>query len=182
MRRAFAALLAVLAIACTAEAEPAADFPHFTTEGGRVRDGADILSPEAEADLTAKLDQAEEDYGPQMAIVTVPTLEGYSIEDFSLAYANAWGLGDAARDDGLMIFVAPNEKSVRIEVGLGLEDTFTDAYCQQVIDNVLLPAFRRGEFETGLQSATQVLVGRMRQSPTVPANDNGPESEMENAA
>jgi uncharacterized protein len=165
--------IAALIAACSAASEPAA-FPHFSEEGGRVRDMADLLSPEAEARLTARLDQAEAMFGPQMAIVTVTSLEGYPITDFSLEYARAWGLGDKERNDGLQLLVAPNERRVRIEVGKGIEVTFTDVYCAEVIENVILPRFREGKMEDGIIAGTEQLIEHMRDNPTIPVNDNAP--------
>lgn len=171
MRLAFAIVIAALLAACTSAAkEPA--FPYFEEEGGRVRDGADLLSPNVEAELTARLNQAQEQYGQAMAIVTVPSLHGMSIEDFSIGYARAWKLGHRDRNDGLLLLVAPDERKVRIEVGVGIEGTFTDPFCQQVLDDVILPAFKAGAFEAGIDSGTNMLIDRMKAYPSLPANDN----------
>ena len=118
------------------------------------------------------LDEAQHRYGPQMAVVTVKSLHGYSIEEFSLQYASAWGLGHRDRNDGLMILVAPNERKVRIEVGLGIEDSFSDAFCQEVLERYILPAFRSGELERGIVNGASALVDRMKRYPSNPANDN----------
>jgi uncharacterized protein len=170
LRKAAIAFLAIVLAGCSA-AEPD-PFPYFEVEGGRVRDGADLLSPETESQLTKMLDEAEENYGQQLAVVTVESLHGYSIDDFSLQYANAWGVGHRDRNDGLMILVAPNERKVRIEVGLGIEDTFSNAFCQDVIDLHILPAFKAGELERGIVKGVGTLVDRMKLRPTIPANDN----------
>ena len=159
--------------------EAASEFPYFNAEGGRVRDLADILSAEVEQQLTAMLDAAEAEYGPQMGVVTVATLEGLEIDDFSLRYANAWGLGDKQRNDGLMLVVAPNERKVRIEVGLGIEDTFSDAFAERVLDTQSLPAFRDGQFEAGIIATTEALVANMRCHPTIAANDNPPSAQRD---
>jgi len=163
---------AVLA-ACSAQQEPPA-FPYFEAEGGRVRDGADILSSAAEQSLVATLDAAEASFGTQLAIVTVESLHGYSIEDFSLLYARAWGLGDGERNDGLLLLVAPDERRVRIEVGKGIEETFTDLYCKDVIESAIIPRFREGNMEGGVVAGAEALIDQMRKHPTIPANDNAP--------
>lgn len=172
MRALIALLAAGMLAACTADAEPT--FPYFEEEGGRVRDGANILADATERELAAALDAAEANYGPQLAVVTVPSLHDYSIEDFSLFYARAWGLGDKDRNDGLLLLVAPNERKVRIEVGYGLEKTFDDPFCKDVLEQTVLPAFRAGNLEAGILSGTEALIERMRQHPTIPANDNAP--------
>ena len=154
-----------------AEAESTA-FPYFSEEGGRVRDNANLLSEAFEARLIARLDAAQERYGQQMAVVTVPSLNGYSIDDFSLAYANAWRLGNAKRNDGIMMLVAPNEREVRIEIGLGLEANFPDDFCKEMLDSQILPAFKAGEYEKGIASGTSALIERMRAYHSMPTNDN----------
>jgi uncharacterized protein len=147
-------------------------FAYFDKGGGRVKDRAEILSPEIETRLALMLATAERSYGPQMGVVTVNSLHGYSIEDFSLKYANAWGLGDKSRSDGIMLLVAPNERQVRIEIGIGIENTFTDQYAQSVID-LLISEFEAGDFDGGVMKASEALIEHMRRNPTVPANDNG---------
>ena len=166
-------LAAALLAACSAQEKPPA-FPYFEEKGGWVRDGADILSSTAEQSLVARLEAAEANFGPQLAIVTVESLHDYSIEDFSLQYARAWGLGDGERHDGLLLLVAPNERRVRIEVGKGIEGTFTDLYCKDVLDTVVLPRFSEGEMEGGVVAGADALIDHMRKHPTIPANDNMP--------
>ena len=180
MSRAVIILLATMLVACAPEdAQPA--FPYFSEEGGRVRDGANILDDEFEAELTQRLDDAQARYGYEMVVVTVPSLEGYEIAGFSLEYARAWGLGHAERNDGLLVLVAPYERRVRIEVGSGIEDHFTDLFCGEVIDQYLLPAFGAGDYVGGISAGTDAMIERMRAQPTIPANDNSPEL-LEDAA
>ena len=96
MARVFALLAAALLTACSAQGGDAA------ANDGRVRDLAGILEPEAEARLSERLADAERLYGPQVGIVTVASLDGRSIDDFTADYANQWGLGDKDRGDGLL--------------------------------------------------------------------------------
>ena len=173
--RHFLMALAGVALAACGPAEEAPPFPHFSDEGGRVRDMAEILSPETEKDLAARLERAETLYGQELGIVTVDSLHGYRIEDFSLQYANAWGLGSEDRHDGLLVLVAPNERKVRVEVGRGLETTFPDPFAQNVVD-AMLPFFREQDYDKGVAAAVELLIARMRQYPSRPANDNAPEA------
>lgn len=151
---AFSAALALSA--CAAEAG-APDEPPALELTGRVVDAADILTPAYEARLTEMLAGLEADTKVQLVVATTPDLKGQDIADYSLALGNAWGIGDADRDDGLMLVVAPNERRVRIEVGLGLEDTVTDEEAAQIIDKNILPYFRLGEFETGISKGVEGL-------------------------
>lgn len=169
------ASLCLLLAACTAATGDA----QAPVSDGRVRDLAGILDPEVEARLASRLDQAEERFGPQVGIVTVSSLEGRTIEDFTTEYANEWGLGDVNRDDGLIVVVAPNDRKVRIGTGLGIERNYPDAWAQDVIDKTLLPRFREANYGRGLEGAVDMIVERMRQYPTLPANDNAPVSERE---
>ena len=167
--RAVVIALAFLA-GCRGEAQQPS-FPHFDDPQSRVHDAAGILSDEFEDRLVERLDMAEARYGPQLAVVTVPSLHGYAIEEFSLLYAREWGIGDAERDDGLQIMVAPNERKVRLEVGTGIERAFGDLYAKTVVD-AMLRHFRTGDYESGISEASEMLIERMRSHPTLPANDN----------
>ncbi|MEO6387772.1 MAG: TPM domain-containing protein [Croceibacterium sp.] len=171
MARFFALLSAVLLAACSA-AQGGAPAPK--ADMGRVRDLAGILTPAEEARLTERLDEAQRLYGPHVGIVTVPSLDGKPIEDASLDYARQWGLGDKHRNDGLMIMVAPNDRRVRIEVGSGLEGSFNDVFCKHVIDTAMIEHFSQGHYNRGLAAALDMMIGKMRDVPTLPANDNAP--------
>jgi len=166
-------LMLLALAACSAAAEPKPKpFAYFEAEGGRVRDMAQVLSPETEQRLILALDTAQAHYGPQMGVVTVASLHNLPIEEFSLRYANAWGLGDKRRNDGLLLLVAPKEHAMRIEVGKGIETSFTDEYCAEVIEQTMLPKFRQGDLEGGITAGAAELIHHMREHPTLPANDN----------
>lgn len=139
------ALLLILILAVPAFAAP--KFPPLT---GRVVDDAGLLSPAAEAKLTAELAALEQQTGHQLVVATLPTLQGYEIEDYGYQLLRAWGVGRKKEDDGAILIVAPNEKKVRIEVGYGLEPVLTDAMSSLIIHRAILPAFREGRFEAGV--------------------------------
>lgn len=112
-------------------------------------DNADLLDGAAEQRLTDRLEQLEAQTSDQVVVVTVPTLEGLSIEKYSLDLANRWGIGRADVDNGVLLVVAPNERKVRIEVGLGLEGLLTDEKAAEIIQGVL-PKFRAGQMQQGV--------------------------------
>ena len=87
--------------------------PQFPALTGRVVDNANILSSQTEADLTAKLEKLETSTGRQLVVVTLPSLQGYEIEDYGYQLGRAWKIGRAAENDGTLLIVAPNERSVR---------------------------------------------------------------------
>jgi uncharacterized protein len=148
----------------------------------RVSDGANILDAATEEALSARLARAERNYGPQLVVVTINSLKGQPIEEYSLELAKATGIGDKVRNDGLLLVVAPNERKTRIEVGTGLEASFTNAYAQSVVDEVLLPKFKAGRFQDGIEAAVNRLIAKMKEAPTNAANDNDRPAKQKDAA
>ncbi len=162
---------ALLAVACRDAPAPAAgpEFPELT---GRVVDGADLLTPEQEARLAAASARLERAAGSQYVVVTVPTLQGYSIEEYGYKLGRHWEIGSKARDDGLLLIVAPNDREVRIEVGYGLEKRISDPFAAQVIRDQALPSFREGRFPEGIEAASEALMKRLL--PPGPDKDGAP--------
>ncbi|MEQ5788664.1 TPM domain-containing protein [Erythrobacter sp. NFXS35] len=155
----------MLAVAGALFASPLAAQPQFPELTGRVVDNADILSPEAEAALTAKLEALETQSQRQLVVATVPDLQGYDISDYGYQLGRAWGLGDATRNDGALLLVAPNERKVRIEVGYGLEGYLTDALSALIIQNAILPEFREGDFAGGIAAGTDAIITQLQLPP-----------------
>jgi len=125
---------------------------------GRITDLAEIVPPEAEQRITQKLLGHEQTTGQQFAVLTVPSLEGDPIEDFSIRVVEKWQLGTKGKDDGLLLLVARDDRKVRIEVGYGLEGTITDAVSSRVIREVITPEFRKGDFAGGIEAGLDVLM------------------------
>lgn len=123
-----------------------------------VNDLADMLPPEAEARLEQKLSAYEQRSQQQFALLTIDSLDGDSLEDFSIRTVEAWKLGTKGKDDGLLLLIVKNERKLRIEVGYGLEGDVTDAFSARVIRNVLTPALRAGKVEQGVDQAFTVLM------------------------
>ena len=120
---------------------------------GRVNDLAEILSPEAESRIEARLAALEQARGSQIAILTLPGLGGENLEDFSMQVAETWKLGRADVDDGVLLLIARDDRKMRLEVGYGLEGVLTDAYSRRILDEILRPHFRAGDFDTGVERA-----------------------------
>ena len=99
----------------------------------------------------------------QLAIVTVKSLQGYSIEDYGIGLARKWGIGQKGKDNGVLLIVAPNDRKVRIEVGRRLEPFMTDTMSALIIQNAILPKFRRGDYAGGIKDGVRdiksVLLG-----------------------
>ena len=158
-------LIFLLALAGALFASPLAAEPQFPELTGRVVDNADLLSPEAEAQLTAKLEALETQSQRQLVVATVPDLQGYDIADYGYQLGRFWGLGDESRNDGALLLVAPNDRKVRIEVGYGLEGYLTDALSSIIIQNHILPAFRDGDFPGGIMAGTDAIITQLELPP-----------------
>ncbi len=152
-------LIVALAAACLAL--PAFAAPKFPPLSGRVVDGANILSPQVEADLTGKLKALEDSTGRQLVVATVPTLQGYEIEDYGYQLGRTWGLGAKDKDDGAILLVAPNDKKVRIEVGYGLEPVLTDALSSVIIQSAIIPKFKAGDLQGGVVAGADEIVKQL---------------------
>jgi len=161
----FARLLILLALAGAWLAAPLAAQPQFPELTGRVVDNADILTPEAEATLTAKLEALETQTQRQLVVATVPDLQGYDISDYGYQLGRAWGLGDAERNDGALLLVAPNDRKVRIEVGYGLEGYLPDALSALIIQNAILPRFRENDYPGGIMAGTDAIIAQLQLPP-----------------
>jgi len=136
----------------------------FPALDGRVVDQAGILSPAIRAKLTEMLARHEAETSNQVVVVTLKSLQGVEIEDFGYQLGRHWGIGRKERNNGLLFIVAPNERQVRIEVGYGLEGVMTDALSHYIIQNAILPAFRKGDFETGVLAGTAAILAGLQGS------------------
>lgn len=130
---------------------------------GRITDEAGLINAEDRAVIEAQLKSLEETSTDQLAVVTVNTLQGVTIEEFGLELGRKWGIGQKDKDNGIVLVIAPNERKVRIEVGRRLEPQMTDALSKLIIENGILPKFRRGDFSGGIRDGVRdindVLLG-----------------------
>jgi len=151
--------LAVLVCALGAVAAlPVRADPQFPALTGRVVDNANLLSDAEERELATSLEALEAKSTDQVVVVTLPSLQGYEIEEFGYRLGRHWGIGQKDKDNGVLLIVAPNERKVRIEVGRGLEPILTDALTRLIIENAILPQFRRGDFPAGIRAGAQDIV------------------------
>ncbi|WP_277979463.1 TPM domain-containing protein [Sphingomonas phyllosphaerae] len=145
-----------LLAATTASAQ---QFPPLT---GRVVDAAKLL----DADQVTQLDQlsaaVEQASSRQLVVATVPSLQGYTIEDYGYRLGRAWGIGQKGANNGVILLVAPSERKVRVEVGYGLEPIVTDAYASIVVNQTILPRFRDGDMAGGIVAGAQQLAEQLK--------------------
>ncbi len=146
--RALGLLLAMLLLF----ALPAVAQPKFPTLTDRIVDEAGLLGASDRAAIREDLKALEAKSSDQLVIYTTRSLQGYPIEDFGYQLGRAWGIGQKGVNNGVLLIIAPNERKVRIEVGRGLEPFLTDAMTKLIIENAILPAFRRGDFAAGIKA------------------------------
>ena len=157
----FLRFLALMALLFSAPVV-AQDFPELT---GRVVDQADVIPADVEAQLEARLAALETQSQRQLVVTTISDLQGYDISDYGYRLGREWGIGDAERNDGALLIVAPNDRKVRIEVGYGLEGYLTDALSSLIIQNTIIPRFRDGDMPGGIVAGTDAIIQQLQLPP-----------------
>ncbi len=154
----------------------------YTSPGkpvGLVNDFAKVLSNADSIALGTKLLELNKTTGIELVVVTVPSLGDETNETYAVKLFEEWGIGasktasqktGALRDGGILILVAPNDKEARIEVGYGLEGTITDTQANAVVQKVMIPAFKTGNYSQGIDGAVDALSGLIAGDPSTTAN------------
>ncbi len=144
MRRLFGAILLLVLLVSPAAA---LDTPDAV---GYVTDNAGILSQTTRLKLEQFLREFEKSDSTQIVVLTIPTLEGEALEEYSLRVLENWQLGQKGLDNGALLLIAKAERKIRIEVGYGLEGKLTDLLAGRIIDNEISPRFKQGDFDGGV--------------------------------
>jgi len=126
---------------------------------GRVNDDAHVLDAGTAARLEQTLKDHEAKTGQQVVVLTIPSLEGDALEDFSLKVSRTWKLGRAGKNDGILLLIAKDDRKMRIEVGYGLEGTLPDALCGRIIRDEIVPRFRENDFSGGISAGVGAILG-----------------------
>jgi uncharacterized protein len=129
---------------------------------GYVNDYANMISGSSRAKLEEELKSFEQSDSTQLVILTIPLLEGESPEDYSIKVVEAWKLGQARKDNGILFLVSKDDRQMRIEVGRGLEGRLTDLMAGRIIDLVVKPRFKRGDFDGGFTAGVASLIDATR--------------------
>jgi uncharacterized protein len=152
-----AALVAVLAIASPGRALEVPAQP-----AGRVSDYAGLLSPAARARIEGLIARHERESSDQIAVAIFRSLEGESLEDFSIRLAERWQIGSREHDNGVILLIFVEDRRTRIEVGYGLEGRLTDALSDRVLRQIIAPRFRAGDFDGGVERAVTAIIEIIR--------------------
>jgi uncharacterized protein len=169
-----AALVVALLLAGPAVAQPLAAIPPLTSP---VTDVTGTLTTDQVASLDAKLRAFQQSKGSQVAVLVVPTTQPEEIEQYAIRVAEQWKLGRKKVDDGAIVVVALNDRKVRIEVGYGLEGALPDATANRIIQDDILPPFRRGDYfggiGTGVDRILRVIEGEPLPEPELSPPSKG---------
>jgi uncharacterized protein len=163
LRQALVVLAGLLWLGLSATAQ-AQDYP--PRPDGPVYDGANILSPAAEAQLDQQLRACHAETGRTIIVATVPSLGGASIETYATTlFTDKWGIGGAKRDTGLLLLIAPAERKMKIEVGYGLHGWFGGIMAGRVINDVIAPRFKEGNFDAGVTDGVNAILAHLAKAP-----------------
>jgi uncharacterized protein len=153
-------IIAILSIIlCLATNALALDVPALR---GHVNDYANLLSAQAVQEIESSLSAFERSDSTQIVVLTIPTLEGENLEDFSIRVAEAWKIGQKGTDNGAILLIAKQEHKVRIEVGRGLEGKLTDLVSGRIIRGEISPRFRAGDFDGGVKAGVSAIMEVVR--------------------
>lgn len=158
-----AGVLATVAVAGRAGALP--------EPAGAVTDAARVLAPESVEAISRTLADVEAQTTAEIAVVTVPSLDGLTIEQYAEQLFRRWGIGQKGQDNGVLILVAPADRRVRIEVGYGLEPILPDGLAGEIIREQALPAFREGQMDAGIRATVARVAAIVRAQQIVPAGE-----------
>jgi uncharacterized protein len=173
----FIAALAAWLCAALVVAQPLVAVPALT---GRVVDLADSLSAVQQQDLDKRLSAFEQRKGSQIALLIVRSTHPETIEQYAIRVAEQWKLGRKKVDDGAILLIAKEDRTLRIEVGYGLEGALNDATCKRIIDELIVPRFRDNDFFTGVSVGLDAMM-RVVDGEALPALAQSDELQIGNA-
>lgn len=149
----------------------AAKIPAKPTTSIYVQDTAKVLSANTKNTINAYSAALAEKTKAQIVVVTVPSLGGESLEEYSLAIVRAWGIGDKAKNNGVLLLVAVNDRKSRIEVGYGLEGALPDGLTGRIQDQYMLPYFKQKNYDKGILNGYSAIFNTVLKEYKLSAND-----------
>jgi len=157
MKRIIVAIALTVTAVLGVSAPAAADIPDAPVIGKPIVDEANILSDQDEYTISALMNLIRSETGHELAVLTVQSLNGETIEAFSLEVANTWGVGQEKQNDGVLLVIAMDERELRLEVGTGLEAEIPDATAKDIVDNVISPPLSQGDYVGGIVAGFKSL-------------------------
>jgi uncharacterized protein len=148
-------LLPFLLVAAAGALGAAEDLPFLS---GRVNDYAHMIPPDVSARVEEKLKAFEQRTGDQVVVLTIDSLNGEPIDDYSVRVAQAWKLGQKGKDNGVLLLIAKQDRMMRIEVGYGLEPQLTDLETKVIREEIINPRFRAGDFGGGVEAGVDAIL------------------------
>ena len=144
---------------------------------GRVNDNAGLLAASARETIEALLKAHEDSTSNQVVVLTIPSLQGETLEEYSIKVAETWKLGQKDKDNGVLLLIAQDDRKVRIEVGDGLEGSLPDITCGHIIRREIVPRFRDSDYEGGVRAGVEAILGAIAGSYQVEA-ESGDEPDL----
>jgi uncharacterized protein len=129
---------------------------------GYVNDYAGMISSPAKSKIEDELRAFEQSDSTQIVILTIPSLEGENLEEFSIKVGETWKIGQQGKDNGILFIVSNQERRIRVEVGRGLEGSLTDLMAGRIIDQVIKPRFKQGDFDGGFIAGVSAIINATR--------------------
>ncbi len=149
------AVLALLFAVTHSILSSALDVPRLR---GHVNDYSGLMAPERARAMEERLARFEQETGNQVAVLTIPGLEGEDLEGFSIKVADTWKIGKKGFDNGVILLIVKNDRKLRIEVGYGLEGVLPDAIASRIIREVIVPHFRANDFAGGIEAGVEAIL------------------------
>ena len=143
---------------------------------GWVSDFAGIMSDMTKSQIDALCAEVKKSTGAEIAVVTVSSLDGMSVEEYAVSLFKKWGIGEKGKDNGVLFLIAPNERKTRIEVGYGLEPVITDGRAGEIIRETVIPFFKKGDYDQGILQGSMQIAALVTGKEFVPS-DPAPEAE-----
>lgn len=145
--------------------------PHYPSFTGYVTDTANILDSASKQSLEQQLTAFDRQTSIQIAVATVPSLEGETVDDYAVALFKQWGIGQKGKDKGVLLLIAQHERKMRIEVGYGLEALLPDGRCGEIIRENITPSFKQGNYAAGILAGV-VAIEQTVQGQSAPIKDD----------
>ncbi len=147
------------------------DFPEKSNPPRLVNDFAGVLNETEQSELEQKLEDFAQTTSTQITIITIKNLGDYEVEQYAVELANRWGIGEKAKNNGVLLLASMDDHKINISTGYGLEGALTDVQCGRIIRNEIVPAFKEGQFYEGFSNGTDAIIAATKGEYKADAND-----------